>query len=384
MLHVLLSQTIYKGASKPSWQTSVLNYSSSPKALFHRLANVLLGITSNSPVNVLGTRRLPNSVTVHLSLDVNATIVGELASCCNADLASSVDDAISNSKVITVLNKNSVVSIIRKVNVLDLSGSRHGNAEDSATATTRVDLVDKDVGGGILTVGELSVVVGEAKGSIPGASSSIDTLDVTDLDVSRLLDEKTAFADILGLDRGNSKTVNLEGLNSVAASTGNHNVTHSNTIIPVRIAIKTDTNSTTKIQRDITQPQVSRPRKPQPKVRITRHLEVRNLNIILVNSFNSTTTRFVADVHGTADFEGLSAGDTDGVGADAAGCSDRDALAAADAVERRLDGETVVRAGVDVCAVDGGGEGSGAGDYTLWGAIAAGCGGGGDEGETRG
>ncbi|KAH7561556.1 hypothetical protein BM1_02660 [Bipolaris maydis] len=77
----------------------------------------------------------------------------------------------------------------------------------------------------------------------------------------------------------------------------------------------------------------------------------------MVSDFDVAAAALGRDGDGPAAFKGFAAADADRVGADVAGGHDRDALAAADAIDGGLDRLEVVGARVEVCRSSGRREG---------------------------
>lgn len=311
------------------------------------LADVLLGVASDGPANVLTARRLADRVVVDFESDRNVAVVGELVARGQTNLTTSLDSAAINLDVVAVLNENGIVAVIGQVERLDFSGTRLGNAEKATATTTGDDLVDENVCL-VLAVGALAVVVGEAESAVSGTCTDVATVDETDLGVGGLLDEKATLADVAGDNLVDLETIDVPGLNSVAAGTGDADSAHLDVRVGGLVSVESDTQASAKVHRDISEHQVLGTVESEAKVRRASHGEVRNLNICSVEGLDSAVSSSVGNVNGTTSLKDLAAVDADGARTNGTRRNNRDALAAADGVDGSLDRGKIVGARVDL------------------------------------
>jgi hypothetical protein len=329
------------------------------------LADSLPGISSDSPEDVLGARRLANGVVVHLHLKEDAARVGELGASRHTNFPATIDDTISDSKVVAVLNQNSVVPVISEINPLDLRSTRHGNTEDTTATTAGVNPVDPDIGSGVLAIGGLTVVVGETKGCVARSRSDIVTLDIANPDISTALKKQTRLATITGNNRLDIQLIDVPDLNSVTTCTADVDVVHLGVVVPRGIAVEADTKTTAQVHRDLAQPQIAGARDAKTEVGIASHGQIRDVDVVHIPDLDSPSAVLPAGIDGTADLECPAGRDVDGVGAEVTRRPDDDTLTSTGPVKGRLDGETIIRATIDVGTVHVGGEGARAGDNAL-------------------
>lgn len=179
------------------------------------LADVPCTIACQGPVAVVSARGLANSCAIDLERDPEVASVSKLCASRDAHLATAVDSSAIDPDIVAVLNQDSVVAVVGKVNSGDSGTTRFTDAEDATTATARLDPVNVYVGV-VVAVCVASVAVGEAKCAIAGASTDVVAVDKADLDVDRVLEQQARLADIAGNNLINGQAVNVPGLDSVA------------------------------------------------------------------------------------------------------------------------------------------------------------------------
>ena len=83
-----------------------------------------------------------------------------------------------------------------------------------------------------------------------------------------------------------------------------------------------NTHSSAEVHDDLTELQTASTVEEKTKVRVSGHGEVRDVDVGGTGGFDCSPAGTVADVDGTASFEGLAGLDGDGAGADGAGGDD--------------------------------------------------------------
>lgn len=307
----------------------------------HHLADILLGVASDGPADVLTARRLADRVVVDFEGNRNVAVVGELVASGQTNLTASLDSAAVNLHVVAVLDKDGVVAVVSQVDSLDFSGTGLGNAENATATTAGDDLVDENVCL-VLAVGALAVVVGESEGAVTSACTDVATVDETDLGVGGLLDEEAGLADVTGDNLVDLETVDVPGLDGVAAGTGDADGAHLNVGVGGLVSVEADAQTPAKVHRDFSEHQVLGTVESEAKVRRASHGEVRNLNICSVEGLDSAVSSSVGNVNGTTSLKDLAAVNADGACTNRTRRNDRDALAAADGVDGSLDRGKIV------------------------------------------
>lgn len=171
-------------------------------------------ITGKSPAAIFSARRLANIRAVDPEGDRGITSVSELCASSDTDFATAADGSAADSKIVAVLDQDSVVAVVGKIHSGDDYATRLTDAEDTTTAATRPDPIDEDVGG-VGAACEASVAVGESNGAVARASADVVTIDEADVDIDGVLEQQARLADVTGDDLVDLQAVNVPGLDSV-------------------------------------------------------------------------------------------------------------------------------------------------------------------------
>lgn len=209
------------------------------------LADINPSVTSDGDLAVLATRRLSDAVVVDLQVQGNVAITLEFGSRSKADFASAIDSA-RHIDIVAVLDKNRVIAIVRKVDIADRGATRLRDAEHTATASSRFDAVDPDIGV-VAPAGQTSVPVGEAQRAIASVCSHVVAVDETNIHVDRVLEQQTTFTAVSRDDRVDRESVNVPCLHGMASGASDSDRAHSDVLVCSLIAIKSDTNAAAEI-----------------------------------------------------------------------------------------------------------------------------------------
>lgn len=303
-------------------------------------------IARQVPGDVGTARALPHSRAINTKRNRNITVVSKLSPGRKTNLASTIDHTAIDTQTVAVLDEHGIVTVAGQVGVSDSSTARLGHAEDATTTAAGDNTVDDDVVG----VGsvETTVLVGEAEGGVAGACSDVLPVDETDPGVGGGLQEKTAFTHVTCNNLVDPQTVDVPRLDGMAARAVNCDGAHRDIRVGSLVTVESDTQTATQVQVDRAEVQALHTVESQAKVWATRHGEVGDRNALGVERLDSTTAAAAGDVDGAAALKDLATGNGDGVGANATRRNDGDTLAAADAIEGRLDSQAVVTARVEL------------------------------------
>lgn len=319
------------------------------------LADSPCSISRQSPVDVITTGALPNSSTINPQRNPHILVIWELASSSNSDLAASIDGSTTDANVIAILQQDRIIAVISQIHGLDDSSTTLGNAKDSTTASSGIDLIDIDVGV-VVSIGVLTIIVSHSEGSISIASSDVVAVNETDPSISGGLEEQSALSDITSVYSIDVQSINVPCLYSVASSSVDGDSAHLHVVVPCSVSFESNAHTTTQVQVDGSQSQSVGSVEAHSKVRSSGHCQIRNLGIGRSQRFNGASTRAEASVESSTDFKDLSGGHCNGTGTDRAGGHDTDSLAGRDAVKGGLNGEAVVAACVESSGAANGGE----------------------------
>ena len=205
------------------------------------LANVPRAVARERPVGVISARGLANRGAVHPQRDPQVAGVGELGASRDTDLAAPVDGAPADREVVAVLDEDRVVAVIGEVDALDDSTPGLGDTEDATATATGDDLGDVHVGV-VVPVGVAAVLVGKAEGCIACACSYVVAVDQVHLRVPGVLEQQAGLTDVSGDDLIDRQTVDVPGLNRVAACTSHADCVNLDVGVRSLVAVESDAN----------------------------------------------------------------------------------------------------------------------------------------------
>lgn len=309
------------------------------KSLSH-LANVQGGVTRDVKHDIGTARGLADSGAIDFKVELNVIGKGELVAGGEADLSTSTDSAVKDSDTVAVLDENGVVHGVRNVDGTDLGATRLRDTKDTTAASLGDDLVDEDVG--LVPAVELSVLVGEAEGSVSSAGAGVVSVYKADLCVGRHLEEETALADVTRDDLVDGEAVNVPGLDGVATSASHANRVHLHVLICGLVAVETDSDTSAEVHDNLAEREVGGAVEMHGKVGGAGKAQIGDRDTRGVQRLDAALPSFVAEINGAAALENLPAADRDDVGANGTRSHHGDALTAGDGAERSINGGKVV------------------------------------------
>ena len=311
-------------------------------------------VSGEAPFGLIDSARvLRHTGSVDLQRNGNIPAVRKLGPGRETNLTTTTNSTSLDVDIVAVLEQDRVVTRVGDIDRTDLRASRSRYTEDATTAATSLDAVDVDVGA--VSAVDLSGFVGETESRVASASTAVVAVHGADLCVGDLLEEKTAFSDVLADDRADVELVDVPGnmksaydlhavyaimslpcLNAVRRAAVAGDGAHLDVCVGRSVAVESDTHSFFEVEVDGAQGEVCGAGEAHAEVRRAGHGEVGNLDAGLVGHFDVSSSALGGSGDGSAAFKSLSACDGDGASADVTGCDNGHTLSTADAIESAL------------------------------------------------
>jgi len=225
-------------------------------------------VSGEAPFGLIDSARvLRHTGSINLQGDGNIPAVRKLGPGRETNLTATTNSTSLDVDIVAVLEQNRVVTRVGDIDRTNLRPSRRRYTEDAATAATSLDAVDVDVSS--VSAVDLSGFVGETESRVASASAAVVAVYGTDLRVGDLLEEKTAFSDVLADDRADVElidvpkdmksahvlhavcaVISLPCLNAVRRAAVAGDGTHLDVCVGRSVAVETDTHSFLEVEVD--------------------------------------------------------------------------------------------------------------------------------------
>jgi hypothetical protein len=322
-------------------------------AQHHLRTNLPRTIPTKTPLSLVNSARVfCYTRSINPQRNRNVPAVRKLGPRSQTNLTTTAHSTSLDVDVVAVLEQNRIVTRVGHINCTNLRAARRRHAEDAATASTRLDTVDVDVGA--VTAVELSGFVGETQSCVSGARAAVVAVYGADLGVGNLLEEEAAFSDVLADYGADIELVDVpddSGSVYVSCFSSNNSIpclhavrraavagdgAHFDVCVCRSVAVESNAHPVFEVEVDGAQGQIRGTGEAHAEVRRACHGEVGDLDAGLIRHFDVSSSALGSNRYGTAAFESFSASNGEGARADGSGGYDGDPLATADAIDGAL------------------------------------------------